>query len=81
MSRHLDSGALKELTLTTNGSQLAPLRRRPGRAGVRRINVSLDTLDERQVRRVTRWGRLPQVLRASTRRKRPGCGSRSTPSR
>ena len=63
MSRHLDSGALDELTLTTNGSQLERFAADLAAAGVRRINVSLDTLDEGKFARVTRWGRLPQVLR------------------
>ena len=63
MSRHLDSGALKELTLTTNGSQLERFATDLYAAGVRRVNVSLDTLDEEKFARVTRWGRLPQVLR------------------
>ena len=63
MSRHLDSGALQELTLTTNGSQLSRFATDLYAAGVRRVNVSLDTLDEEKFARVTRWGRLPQVLR------------------
>ncbi|MGR3803608.1 GTP 3',8-cyclase MoaA [Marinibacterium profundimaris] len=63
MSRHLDSGALKELTVTTNGSQLGRFARDLADAGVKRINVSLDTLDEEKFARVTRWGRLPQVLK------------------
>ncbi|MBR9766205.1 MAG: GTP 3',8-cyclase MoaA [Rhodobacteraceae bacterium] len=63
MSRHLDSGALKELTLTTNGSQLERFATDLYAAGVRRVNVSLDTLDEEKFARVTRWGRLPQVMR------------------
>ncbi|MGB5558539.1 MAG: GTP 3',8-cyclase MoaA [Paracoccaceae bacterium] len=63
MSRHLESGALKELTVTTNGSQLERFATDLKAAGVRRINVSLDTLDEEKFARVTRWGRLPQVLR------------------
>ncbi len=63
MSRHLDSGALDELTLTTNGSQLARFAGDLAAAGVRRVNVSLDTLDEDKFARVTRWGRLPQVLK------------------
>jgi len=62
MGRHLDSGALRELTLTTNGSQLARFAGDLHAAGVRRVNVSLDTLDEAKFARVTRWGRLPQVL-------------------
>jgi cyclic pyranopterin phosphate synthase len=63
MSRHLESGALKELTLTTNGSQLTRFAKDLYAAGVRRVNVSLDTLDEDKFAKVTRWGRLPAVLR------------------
>ena len=63
MSRHLDSGALEELTLTTNGSQLHRFASDLYSAGVRRVNVSLDTLDEQKFASVTRWGRLDQVLR------------------
>ena len=63
MSRHLDSGAMDELTLTTNGSQLERFARELAAAGVRRINVSLDTLNEDKFADITRWGRLPQVLR------------------
>ena len=62
MSRHLDSGALKELTLTTNGSQLGRFAADLAALGVRRVNVSLDTLDEEKFARITRWGRLPQVM-------------------
>jgi len=62
MTRHLDSGALDELTLTTNGSQLARFSDDLFAAGVRRVNVSLDTLDEAKFADITRWGRLPQVL-------------------
>jgi cyclic pyranopterin phosphate synthase len=63
MTRHLDAGALKELTLTTNGSQLERFAADLADAGVRRINVSLDTLDDDRFAQVTRWGRLPQVLK------------------
>ncbi len=63
MKRHLDSGKLKELTLTTNGSQLERFADDLYAAGVRRVNVSLDTLDEQKFADITRWGRLPQVLR------------------
>jgi cyclic pyranopterin phosphate synthase len=63
MSRHLESGALEELTLTTNGSQLARFAQPLYDAGVRRVNISLDTLDEEKFARVTRWGRLAQVLK------------------
>ena len=62
LSRHLDSGALDELTLTSNGSQLARFADDLFDAGVRRINVSLDTLDPEKFAKITRWGRLPQVL-------------------
>lgn len=62
MSRHLDSGALKELTLTTNGSQLSKFATDLYDAGMRRVNVSLDTLDDEKFAKITRWGRLPQVL-------------------
>lgn len=62
MTRHLESGALKELTLTTNGSQLKRHAQDLFDCGVRRINVSLDTLDDEKFARITRWGRLAQVL-------------------
>jgi len=63
MQRHLEAGTLKELTLTTNGSQLEKYASALYAAGVRRVNVSLDTLDEAKFAQVTRWGRLAQVLR------------------
>ena len=63
MRRHLEAGTLEELTLTTNGSQLHRFADDLYAAGVRRVNVSLDTLDEDKFARVTRWGRLPQVLK------------------
>jgi cyclic pyranopterin phosphate synthase len=72
MTRHLDSGALKELTLTTNGSQLARFADDLYGAGIRRVNVSLDTLDEEKFARVTRWGRLPQVLKGIDAAQRAG---------
>jgi cyclic pyranopterin phosphate synthase len=62
LSRHLQSGDLDELTLTTNGSQLAKHARDLKAAGVERVNVSLDTLDADKFRAVTRWGSLQQVL-------------------
>ena len=62
LGRHLDTGALDELTLTTNGSQLAKYAGDLYAAGIRRINVSLDTLDDKNFASITRWGRLPQVL-------------------
>ena len=61
LGRHLESGALEELTLTTNGSQLAAHAADLYAAGVRRINVSLDTLDAAKFKAVTRWGDLDQV--------------------
>jgi cyclic pyranopterin phosphate synthase len=62
LSRHLDTGALNELTLTTNGSQLARFAGELRDCGVRRINVSLDTLDPAKFRAITRWGDLEKVL-------------------
>ena len=62
LSRHLRSGALDELTLTTNASQLAKYAAELKGHGVRRINVSLDTLDPHKFRAITRWGDLNQVL-------------------
>ncbi|NDW44741.1 GTP 3',8-cyclase MoaA [Ruegeria sp. PrR005] len=72
MTRHLDSGALKELTLTTNGSQLERFADQLYAAGVRRVNVSLDTLDDQKFADITRWGRLPQVLRGIDAAQRAG---------
>ena len=72
MSRHLDTGALQELTLTTNGSQLERFADDLYAAGMRRINVSLDTLDDDKFARVTRWGRLPQVLKGLDAAQRAG---------
>jgi cyclic pyranopterin phosphate synthase len=62
LGRHLASGALDELTLTTNGSQLARFASDLADCGVKRINVSLDTLDPDKFRSVTRWGDLSVVL-------------------
>ncbi len=62
LSRHLGSGSLDELTLTTNGSQLARFAGELADAGVRRINVSLDTLNPDKFRAITRWGDLAKVL-------------------
>ena len=62
LARHLRSGNLDELTLTTNGSQLAKYVAEIKAAGVRRLNVSLDTLDADKFRAITRWGDLDQVL-------------------
>ncbi len=62
LARHLDSGALDELTITTNGSQLRRHAAELARLGIRRINVSIDTLDPDKFAKITRWGRLAQVL-------------------
>jgi len=62
LSRHLDSGALEELTVTTNGSQLARYASELAACGVRRINVSLDTLKADRFKEITRWGDLDKVL-------------------
>jgi cyclic pyranopterin phosphate synthase len=63
LSRHLTTGALEELTLTTNGSQLARYAQELADCGVRRINVSLDTLIDDRFKTITRWGDLNQVLK------------------
>jgi cyclic pyranopterin phosphate synthase len=63
MSRHLDSGKLSELTLTTNGSQLEAFAAELARCGVRRINVSVDSLDPVRFRQLTRRGDLGTVLK------------------
>src|SRR5918997_3075679 len=62
LSGHLSSGALDELTVTTNGSQLARHAAELAACGVKRINVSLDTLDPDKFRRITRWGDLSKVM-------------------
>jgi cyclic pyranopterin phosphate synthase len=62
LSRHLGSGALEEMTVTTNGSQLTRYAGELAQCGVRRINVSLDTLDAAKFRAITRWGDLGKVL-------------------
>jgi cyclic pyranopterin phosphate synthase len=72
LSRHLDSGALDELTLTTNGSQLERYADELTAAGMRRINVSLDTLDAAKFSAITRWGKLDKVLAGIDAAKRAG---------
>nr|WP_222856683.1 MULTISPECIES: GTP 3',8-cyclase MoaA [Agrobacterium] len=62
LGRHVESGALEELTLTTNGSQLAKFAAELADCGVRRINVSLDTLDSDKFRHITRWGDIDRVM-------------------
>src|SRR5688572_10902458 len=62
LSRHLGTGTLDELTLTTNGSQLTRFAADLKAAGVRRINISLDTLKPDRFRAITRWGDLKDVM-------------------
>jgi GTP 3',8-cyclase len=61
LSRHLDTGDLDEMTLTTNGSQLARFASELVDAGVKRVNVSVDTLDPTKFKEITRWGELDKV--------------------
>jgi len=72
LGKHLDSGALEELTLTTNGSQLAKYAKELASIGVRRVNVSMDTLDPAKFRELTRWGDLDQVMRGLDAAQRAG---------
>ncbi|WP_398481226.1 GTP 3',8-cyclase MoaA [Tardiphaga sp.] len=62
LSRHLKTGALQELTLTTNGSLLSKYADELADCGVKRINVSLDTLDATKFKTITRWGDLAKVM-------------------
>jgi len=62
LSRHLESGALDELTVTTNGSQLGRYAKGLYDCGIRRINVSLDTLNPDRFRQITRWGDPDKVM-------------------
>ena len=62
LGKHVGDGALDELTLTTNGSQLARHADELYDCGVRRINVSLDTLDPDKFRSITRWGDFAKVM-------------------
>src|ERR1700755_1388830 len=61
LGRHLETGALEELTLTTNGSQVPKYAKELAAIGVKRVNVSMDTLDKEKFRELTRWGDLDQV--------------------
>lgn len=72
LGKHLDTGALDELTLTTNGSQLHKYADELVDAGVKRINVSVDTLDPEKFRDATRWGRLEQVMNGLAAAKKAG---------
>lgn len=62
LSRHLASGVLDEVTVTTNGSQLSRFASELAAAGVRRINVSLDTRDPAKFQEITRWGDIAKVI-------------------
>ena len=62
LSRHLESGDLDELTLTTNGSQLAKYAHELAGLGVKRVNVSIDTLDPHKFQAITRWGKFDRVM-------------------
>jgi len=62
LARHMDNGALEELTLTTNASRLSQYAKALYDCGVRRVNVSLDTLDPLKFTDITRWGKLETVL-------------------
>ncbi|MEK9706612.1 MAG: GTP 3',8-cyclase MoaA [Alphaproteobacteria bacterium] len=62
LGRHLETGALDELTLTSNGTQLSRFAYELADAGVKRINISLDTLDPAKFKAITRWGDLERVM-------------------
>ncbi|MGB8276226.1 MAG: GTP 3',8-cyclase MoaA [Alphaproteobacteria bacterium] len=72
LGRHLDSGRLQELTLTTNGTQLARYADELFALGMRRINVSLDTLNPAKFAAITRWGKLDQVMEGIEAARRAG---------
>jgi cyclic pyranopterin phosphate synthase len=72
LSRHLRSGRLEELTLTTNGSQLDRFADELHAHGVRRVNVSLDTLDPARFQAITRWGKYERVMAGIAAAKRAG---------
>ena len=72
LSRHLDTGALEEITITTNGSQLAKYATELADCGIKRINVSLDTLDTNKFHDITRRGRLGQVMEGIDAAKKAG---------
>lgn len=74
LSRHLESGALEELTLTTNGSQLPRFAHELADLGVKRVNVSLDTLDADKFAAITRWGKLDKVMAGLDAAKDAGLG-------
>ena len=74
LSQHLVSGALDELTLTTNGSQLSRFAPELADLGVKRVNVSLDTLDPDKFAAITRWGKIDKVMAGLEAAKAAGLG-------
>jgi cyclic pyranopterin phosphate synthase len=74
IGRHIDEGRMDELTLTTNGSQLTRFASELYDCGVRRINVSIDTLDPDKFRKITRWGELGKVLEGIKAAQQAGLG-------
>ncbi len=66
LGRHIDSGDLDEMTLTTNASQLSKYATDLFKCGVRRVNISLDTLDRDKFRELTRHGDLDKVMEGIT---------------
>jgi GTP 3',8-cyclase len=74
LGRHLKTGDLDELTITTNGSQLAKYADELKSAGMKRVNVSLDTLDPGKFAAITRWGKLDQVMDGLAAAKAAGLG-------
>src|SRR5260370_36854878 len=79
LGHHLETGALEELTLTTNGSQLAKYAKELAAIGVKRVNVSMDTLDKDKFRELTRWGDLDQVMRGIDAAQQVGLRVKVTP--
>jgi cyclic pyranopterin phosphate synthase len=74
LSRHLETGELDELTLTTNGSQLPRFASELADLGVKRVNVSLDTLEPDKFAAITRWGKLDKVMAGLEAAKAAGLG-------
>ena len=74
LTRHLESGDLDELTLTTNGSQLQRFAPELADLGVKRVNVSLDTLDPEKFAAITRWGKIDKVMAGLAAAKAAGLG-------
>nr|WP_033405934.1 GTP 3',8-cyclase MoaA [Kiloniella laminariae] len=72
LTPQLESGALREMTLTTNGSQLGKYAQQLADAGMRRINVSLDTLNSDKFTAITRWGKFDQVMEGLQAAKKAG---------